>query len=657
MQSLHAAESDQIQSLDEAVPVVAGVYVNRVESETIEVLRRGDEYWIPVPKLQELVGIRVEFSGQGIQIRTPIGNVTAPMEDSGLYQGEHYLSSGLLKDKTKIQLSFSPSLYAISLIVPWRPGAPLFGESPDKQAKSHPVADVLAPSGALSFLNIENNYLSTFGDSKDMWDYYVESGGRQGEGTWATRFQGDNTDEREHELDLYYWNRVYDRSVLRLGTNYANLNSLLSSQDYTGAQWAYSNTNIQEYTDFEGQTNLDQFIDDDKKLQRDISRGDGPPAGIAELRIDDVPQARVRISLDGQYTFRDVPQVANDFQQVQIYVYRYSLADAPVQILDYTKTTLGRPLEQGEMLLRAGIGETGNPLSDNEEPDDGHFAGFVGARYGISDKVTVQSAIQQNADGDTEIMVGGQMSLGTKWAMAVDSAVRGSALGLVSELQGNGDRWDFNLRLTAKEEGYSTDTSPDTHDVRLRTFLKLSTKLSVGLIGRAAKVESGEKTEFLLPAGYLNLASSLSLSAVPNQDGNYRLSAGYRLTDNTQLTSIYEEDLLSAQLLYKWSDYRDFDFNYLYNEDTDEYTLSGRLNWYPYGTHNERWQTGVSYNGSSTGYQLSWNKIFKPGIELRVDYLDGYNALSDIENERRLFVSLKTDFSRVGGKFVPSNND
>ena len=197
--ALFPATADELENV---TPLLVGTYINRVESRLVDIFEDEGRYWLALPDVAELTGIRTEAVKQGFKIRTPLGNVTIPQADLMTYQGEYYLSDALLKEKLHAEFAFIPSEYAIALQIPWQPGAPLADEAPQKKAAVKIRPDIKAPSGSLSYIRSEFAYNYNFSSRSADWNSAVETGGRGLSGIWAVR--GTYRDTGQLRLERYY---------------------------------------------------------------------------------------------------------------------------------------------------------------------------------------------------------------------------------------------------------------------------------------------------------------------------------------------------------------------------------------------------------------------------------------------------------------------
>jgi hypothetical protein len=638
---------------------MAGLYVNGVEIGTVDGYRNADNnLWLPLEELQQKMGFSTVEQEAMIVFKTPIGRAELKNDQLWLCDNKSCLSAEQLWQLIKIKVTFDQSIFAFMFDVPWRPGSALYDEEQIRKVRATQTPDVAAPSGSLGFMRLRMDYDRDIGSNNDNWTNTLDSGGALGKGTWLLGLR--HEDDDDVRLDRFFWDRTFENNVFRLGTNYINLGQLLNSYDYTGAQWAYSNLDISSYTDFETDLSFDSFLREDIDVQRDIVRSDGPSGGIAELRINDKVVARVRVSLEGQYAFRNIPVNTGTYQSVKVYLYERTLSDHP-QVINLTRSTISQMLPGGELLLRGGAGESGNILYDDYgSPVDGDASNFFLTRFGVTDNLTLQGVFQQSGDEEQqrETMLGIRMGLGQHWAVAVDGADREGKKGWYSELEGQGEEWEFYSRSYWYEQGYRSNFDDDEYDNSLRTFYTIVPSLRIGVVGRYALDSSKEKTEFLKPGAYWNPLTRLSVSAIPNLDGDYRFEGRYYLTSKSKISATYENDLYNLAYDYNFFNGLFSQSGIDYDKKQDEETIYSRLSWYVDDNQYNYLQGGISYNGETGGYFISWNRIFTPGIELQLGYQDDYRSYASdySENNERFFINLRIDLDFSGGRPVPTDN-
>jgi hypothetical protein len=635
--------------------LVVGAYVNGANGRDIDVYRVGEIYWMPVETLSELTGFRFTNTASGITLSAPIGVAEVPAVSLSERDGVLLISSQTLMDALKIMTRFDSAEFALRLDVPWS-SADLAAANESKDASAL-EPDVHAPSGSLSLLRFRSDYSRAIDSGDDFSDSTLDVGGRAGVGTWMWGARKPSDDD--YYINRYFWNHQLERTVYRLGTNFVDLNPLVDSINYTGLQFAWNSNSIEPFTDFSSDLAFDSFLSEDVEIQRDIVRADGPPGGIAELRINDRPLNRVRVDLNGNYEFRNLPLPVGDFSKVEIYLYARSVRDEPAQIVDLSRQLVAQTLPRGETLLRAGGGGAGNPLNDESQGnDDGDATGFVQARYGLSEDITLQAIAQQDADDTLTIVGGVRTSLGKNWAVALDLSSRDGSPAANAQVLGGGERWDTRIRsrFFSKDYGRASSDRRSQYDNVINSFYEVSETLRAGVVGRYYRDSRDHEVQFLKPAAYWNPTPRLNFGAVPNLDGDYRLSAAYRFAPAHRLNALYDNQVYSAWHTYNRSSGTTLQSGYDYSEDEDNGRVFSQASVYIDGNFNNYLQAGLSYNEQDLGYFMSWNRILRPGVEFGVSAEERYRLFNEVDTGLVVAAFLRLDFAAVGGRLAPTDN-
>ena len=634
--------------------MLVGVFVNQEEVDSVDILKQENEYWISLDDLAEFTGIRMEKEEGLVKFFTPIGKASLAIDKIGEYEGKLYMSGARLMEVLSVKLLFSRLDFALFLDVPWRPGSPVVG---DDNGKHGPVVkpDIRAPAGSLSFIRSNSEYTDEKEtESSDDWSSSLDTGGRILGGSWLLGADGQNGDDPI--LNRYSWSRVGERSALRIGSNYVDLNTLLQNYNYTGVQWAFDNRGIERYTDFDTNLNLESFLAEDIATQQDIIRDDGPPGGIAELRINDHPIARVRIGLNGHYEFRNVQRTRGGFQTIKIFIYKRSLGEIPMAVLDFTRSVALQTLPEGEFFMRIGAGEMGNSLKSDTHDTNDVAAGFFKGRYGISDRLTFLAIAQNGADDKPESLTGIRLSVGDHWNWAMDIGLSENALAYSSEWHGLDRGWEFRLLNRYFDPGFSGDTEQEEYENYLRSLYQLFPTLKLGLFGRFARSADNDDTSYLKPAIVWKPRSRIMFSAFPNLDGDYLISGYYYYDSYRYFSMFYENNLLTTQINLNETGYLNYKLGYDYNDEHNEDRIYGDTYWYPFEDQHAWLKAGVSNNRKYTGFLIAWNQIVTPGVEYALEYDNSFRLFSNEERKERFYARLRIDFANTGKRLAPADN-
>ena len=251
------------------------------------------------------------------------------------------------------------------------------------------------------------------------------------------------------KLDDWAWVReLNERSRTLVGHQRINLHPLLEGVEMSGVQAAYTN---QPHEIFERSRQPQQLLS--RSIQpRSVVQGVGPPAGLAELRVDGRIIARQIIRLDGTYEFFDQFIPSRELTEVEVYLYDRNNLAVPITIIDESRNAAEFLMPDGAFLHQAGFGLSGN-LANNIERDRSSV-GFYQWRQGVSGRLTLEAGLQNGRRG-SHAMVGLVSSLpaGFVFAAGVGGSDNG-AMGYDASI----DRYSRRLRLrgqmSLQEAGY-----------------------------------------------------------------------------------------------------------------------------------------------------------------------------------------------------------
>lgn len=109
--------------------------------------------------------------------------------------------------------------------------------------------------------------------------------------------------------------------------------------------------------------------------------------------------ARQTIGLDGVYEFLDLALPSRQLSRIEVLVYDRYNPSVPVAIHERTQSASDFLLPEGAMIHMGGAGRDGNLVRDLlDSRGDSELAGFYQWRYGVSERFTFETAVQQTAD-------------------------------------------------------------------------------------------------------------------------------------------------------------------------------------------------------------------------------------------------------------------
>ncbi len=624
-----------VRAADNAESIISGIYINGNDRGTITAYLRNNEYWIPWELFLDESGLKPEETETGkTQYATSIGIIAFESDALETIENTTCISFSSLKQVFRVFPAFNQSLYAVMLTIPWQAGAPRKTGSTTATKK----ADIFAPGSSLSFIRIESDLLYDFKTDPDK-NLLLETGGRLLDGTWNMTLEGDP--EREMEPTQYHWTTYNRQLAFRAGTGTPDLYSIIDSRSFTGTQFGWSNRNIIRYLDFDRYSDSETFLAIDR-TQLQTLEGDGPPAGIAELRFDGIVVARQRINLEGKFIFRNV-RISTDLRKTEVYLYERSLADPPATILDFTRRLSGRMLPKGELLIRGGAGKSGNILdSDNADRDENICFGHV--QYGISGRMSIEAGIGNNIDTGTADYYGRTiLSIGGNWAAALYGARSNDRYAGEFRLEGSGRYWQASLWSNLQEKQYGEDDALQRERNALSFSLRPFRTMTVSLYGLSETINSRKSQEYLLPGIYWGVFPGVQISATPNEDEQYRYESSFRLSASGNLRVAYENDIVSAEYAQSLNEKLSMRVLNTYARKTDDNVTTCYFNWLPGNTSYSMFEAGFSYSGGAFGFAGSLSTYVNTGLRLALRYSYNMNNAQALRIDELSFIDAASE--------------
>lgn len=591
----------------------AGLFVNDEEQDGADLYLDGEDYWLPLDQLRRWTQIEVVEAHGNTSISTPLGDADiAPHYIRKMPEGQH-INMLALQD-IGIHAHFEQSTYALVLYAPWigmEPQTAALMNSP-REPDYYPLQAGIA--------RLYNRLDSSYQSGHSQTGLYTDALGYLANGVWGlqttTNTNLENT--QETELSQLHWS-TFDRYVaMRLGTTKANPGPLLEAPDFTGLQLGYSNLSVYNHLASSTSVTRQMFIDD-AAYSYDIS-GDGPKGGIAELRVNDRPIARVRIALDGRFLFRRLPVAQGNTDRVEVAIYEYSLAQPPVDIIDYSIASKPRAVSTGEVMLNAGVGTQGDSFDSSVETGDTTSYGSL--RYGVSNFLTLEAATQQQSDRDNGFYLGAITSIGGHFATSIGSARTG-------DVENNGaEIWLSYPNLKAnykgnKERDKDSDESEENQD--LSASWKIHNNFSLLARGLVRSV-NGETSEEYLAPGFdwrINTHSTLSVQPIAEHeyDARYTLRSAQR---DAVLQLRASRDAYGVGLNYAYNNALSLGADYSVYEESD--VLSAAANYRPRHNNDSIYSAQISQQNKRLGYSLGWQHRLSKHTQFNFSY---YRQLAD----------------------------
>ncbi|NTW68664.1 MAG: carboxypeptidase regulatory-like domain-containing protein [Chlorobiaceae bacterium] len=598
--------------------LLVGIYINnRLEKEDT-VFLENKEYWIPLSLFLEKTGLKEERrAGATAFYPTNIGVISFNTARLKEFDAVPCISFTDLKTTFLASPEFNQQLFAVMLTIPWSAG------SPKKMGAR--TADILAPDRSISFIGIEASADYDFNSDFNR-NLQLASGGRLLGGVWnitaATESGSAFTPSR------YHWTTFNNKLALRFGTGYSGSYSLIGSTNMTGVQIGWNNHSIMRQLDA-GQDNASElFLNIDASQLRTIE-GNGPPASIAELRFDGEVFQRQRIGLDGKFYFENV-RMSTDLRKTEVYIYLRSVNEKPVKVIDFSQSVAGRALPQGELLIRGGLGKTGNLLNQQERANNSDAA-FGNVLYGLHSRVTLEAAMQLNPLAQSsDLLVGTIFSPGANWNAALYGARSNERSAADIRVEGHYTTWSAAYWGTFRQDHFAYDFQEKDINHLFRWGASPFRQLGVQIIAHYEKLGDRWPAHYVLPAVSLYPFSRLTLSATPDDFENYRYEAGLRIGDYNTLRSIYQNDIISVDYQRNFSDHFNVrllnDYHRIYKTNVTNLVL----NWYPKNNTNDLIETAISRSASSFGVAGSWTRYINTGLRVALQYAYQMKTVTNI---------------------------
>ncbi|HXV74908.1 MAG TPA: hypothetical protein VD788_01205, partial [Candidatus Polarisedimenticolaceae bacterium] len=623
--------------------LLVGAVVGQVEVGPLDVWRVGDDYLIPVEEFADYAGCRLQRDDYGITLRTPLGDARLDADELREHEGALYVSARVLEQQLATSVSFDAARYALRFDLPWRPS--------DGERRVLPIeheADVSAPSASLSTIYADVRH-TRFG-SREFTQGGTTLGGALGGGYWRVRYQSDFDDQ--HTLRDYAWIYRGDDHLVLAGNQRVRIHPLLRGIEFTGVQYARTN---QDLDLFARRSTPSELLS--RQMQPIATfEGYGPAAGFAELWIDGVFVDREPIGLDRRYEFLDVSIGARQSSHVEIRLFDRHNPTVPVEIVEEHRTASAFLLPGGASMHMTGGGIAGNAVQNQLDPlvDDERFAGFYQTRYGLSDRLTLEGALQGGDDG-AQLFGGYTLRLNRTFVLGlgVGSSTE-NAHGYSVDIEGLPLPFRVLGRLQESEAGFDPLYPFYQRDHYLEVGYSGVRNLDVAVIGRS-RLNSTVDVDYLLPAASWRPTDAVWLNARPDLDGDYRYDLLYRFRPLTRFSLSSVKDRRLAQL---WHGLRP-NLQLSANADVggrypERYAVLahgfGRSRWRP------SWAAGPLWTGGRPGYLLDGRLTLSPGLVAQARLESSAIGTDEAAtSEPRLLVNLFADLGLSGGRLVAAS--
>lgn len=623
--------------------LLVGLVVDGREVDAVDVYYDGSEFLLPLEAFLSLCDCASARTAAGLAVVTPLGTVMFPPTEIISRGGVEHLSEAGLRQRLAVRVAYDSAAFALVIDVPW------LGMRRASTSQG-PVLQPEARPPAVSLSNV--SFGAYYGQRRnaDTGSANATVMGRAADGIWRVRY--DDTLAGPSAVREYGWLRQWgDDKLLLLGHQRFGLHSLLGSLELTGAQMAWTNAPVQMF----GDTGMGGELLPRQLQSTTTINGTGVPAGIAVLRIDDRQIAATVIGLDGYYEFPGVRLPFSRSSRVEVLIYDRQNPTVPVDIQEHTQRASQAMLPGGVAVVQGAFGAAGNPFDPNAASYDG-AAGFVQARYGISDRLTLESTVQHGLRG-TQVMAGGLVQIGRGLVASVAAAGVGGRFGYSVDIDGVFGGWRMRGRSESMQEGYRFDAAAAETDQWLElTHRNRSGSFEVGVVGQYRRGR-GQDVAFVLPLVAWRPSPKFQMRARPDYDGLYRVDALWNpdrswrlgLSRSRQATTFDVSRALSRGLRMQLvAEMRDDGSN----------QQAAVVSWYGRGRLSPAVSAGPLLTNGQPGAVLRTQIAVTPGILLGVQY-DTYSLLGTsltdpaAVRDHRVTVSLSGRLGFVGSRVIP----
>ncbi len=598
--------------------LLAALIIDGRESERSVALRRGAgdaEYGVSLETLGAALDIIVAARADGsFGIETPLGHTEFARSEVTADRGGNFVPLSAAAKKLGCRMRFDEAEFALVVDTPWRD----LRAQPLTRAAAVPI-DVPAPRVSLSRWRSEVTAQRVDGGNVSR-SAITDLSGALGPGYWQAQIL--NGFGNRPIINELVWVLDAGRARWLLGQQRVAINPLLPGFDLTGAQMAY--TNAPEY--LYAQAPLSGQLVPYAASPLTVIRGEGPPGGVAELRLAGQVLQRQTIGLDGRYEFRNVPAAPGDTVRLEVAIYEFRDVDVPTRVDRVYSQASNLQLPEGTWLSFAGAGANGRRLDPTDH--SGGSGGFYQFRYGVSSALTVDLAAEGIA-GHGYGSAGAAASLGPLGTVALYGARNSSGAG-AWELLGDGQRdaWFWHANVQHFDAGFArsetglTETAPlasDSSYLEAGRSFGATARLSV-VHGSLTDPVNGNIEYTALAADWRPLPS-LSLSARPDYRGDYSYSASWYPMPKTHLSLTRYIDRTEGAAEYDLNDdYR------LMATALHQASFGSRgglfLSRTASGRHRLSWTVGALGANGGAGYFLEGALELRPGLTARLDVLD-----------------------------------
>jgi len=400
----------------------------------------------------------------------------------------------------------------------------------------------------------------------------------------------------------------------------------------TGAQVAYSNR-ADAFDQIEDVNGL--LLDRGNGSGRSFV-GEGPPGGRVELVVDNLIVAEAVIGIDGIYEIES-PLFSQNRNDVEVRVFE-PLSNNQVASITEIVSVNNFLAPKGSFNIVGGAGIEGSILNEDNEQSRG-ATGFARARYAPTNDTTIEAGLAYDPDSGVTGVVGAAAGFGKYGTAYAAAALRQDGQKAFEGLYfGEFKKFSLSARLNYREV---FDADPGDPDVIENHFAEAAYDYSENLrFGITAR--RNIDTTYALPfiSGRFR---TLSFSARPNQEGEYRLEARKRLFEDVNLQLFYEGNGF-ARVTYDFdseiSGNSELSFEVLYDDGSNSIGFAAGLRGQYIKSTPISWQLRAERRGDSSTASAGLRYEIRPGVST---FADGGVRIPD-SGDSEIFGSLGLTF-------------
>ena len=578
------------------------------------------EIYVDLKDIVKVLNIQATYLDNYFKIETPIGSTKIHIEKIKNIDNRSMIALAYLADKLAISLSFDFQEYALIAEVPWFETTDMANNEIIEPSGNTRVVDISPTSVSLSYLDSEYYYRNS--STNETVFSQTEVGGNLLSGAWQARFR--NYIDNDGFVENYLWYKNLSNQRWMVGNSPVSLNRILGGFNFTGVQTAWSNTNIERFTE---NIHSEQLIANQSSAIRTF-KGIGIAGGTVELRIEGQQIATTITRLDGEFIFQNIQLPSTSYVQIEAWVYEPNIDSFPIKIINLSSYNNNRNLPDNMLLLQSGIGVNGNLIEQHRSDLDSAF--FASAQYAINDKFTLESIVQSVGNEQTT-MLGARNLLGRFGFLESNIAYNNGQTAWRTELLNQQKNWFIRGSAQHLPKSWLNRQTVRIDDT-FTEFGWFKENLELSIIGRDFR--SGNiDISYVLPAVRWRPSNRVSLSSRPDQNGYYSNYLTWQLSKKQHFNVLLNKNDRNALWQYRFNYNQRLSVQYIENKNKQKRTAFI----YSHSRTHRRgfgWSAGILHGNNATGYLADLDYEITPGLRVRAQivrdpWLSGANQPLD----------------------------